>query len=93
MIFIGFTQRIGRMDVESIRKFMEKRKDVERVILFCRQEPVDKVKELLEGFEVVVTKSPYKDAKRKAKEFKEKGKEVMVVDLQDFGERAIRDVC
>ncbi len=61
--------------------------------MFCREEPVEEVKEMAKDYEIVVTESPRKEAKRLARELKRQGKRVEVVDLQDFGERAIRDVC
>jgi len=54
---------------------------------------VDKIKELAKDYEFVVTNDPVKEAKNLAKKLKENGKKVIVEDLQDFGERAIRDVC
>ncbi len=92
MIFIGYTQKLGRVDVNGIEKY-RKNNDVEKVIVFCREEPVKKVKDLAKDYEIVITDSPRKEAKAKAKELKRDGKTVKVFDLQDFGERAIRDVC
>ena len=92
MIFVGFTHQFGRVDYDSIEKY-KRSNDVERVVVFCRKEPVNKVKELAKGYEFVVTSSPMKEAKNFARKLKEEGKKVVVEDLQDFGERAIRDVC
>ena len=92
MIFIGYTQKLGRVDVNGIEKY-RKNNDVERVIIFCREEPVEKVKDLVKDYEIVTTDSPRKEAKVKARELKREGKIVEIFDLQDFGERAIRDVC
>ena len=92
MIFVGFTHQFGRVDYNSIEKY-KRSSDVERVVIFCRKEPVDKVKELAKDYEFVVTSNPMKEAKNFAKKLREKGKKVVVEDLQDFGERAIRDVC
>ncbi len=92
MIFIGYTQKLGRVDVNGIEKY-RKNNDVERVIIFCREEPVEKVKGLAKDYEIVITDSPRKEAKVKARELKREGKTVEIFDLQDFGERAIRDVC
>ncbi len=92
MIFIGYTQKLGRVDVDGIEKYKGSN-DVEKVIIFCREEPVEKVKELAKDYEIVITDSPRKDAKIRAKELKKVGKTVEIFDLQDFGERAIRDVC
>ena len=92
MIFIGFTHQFGRVDYDGIEKYKRSNK-VERVVIFCRREPVDKIKELAKDYEFVVTSNLMKEAKNFAKKLKEKGKKVVVEDLQDFGERAIRDVC
>ena len=92
MILIGFTQKMGRVDVKSIEDY-KKRNEIEKVYVFCREEPVEEVEEMAKDYEIIVTESPRKDAKRLAKELKKQGKKVEVVDLQDFGERAIRDVC
>ncbi len=92
MIFIGYTSKLGRVDVEGIAKFRE-RNDVERVIVYCREEPAEAVAEIAEDIEINITENPRKAARQKAKELKASGKKVEVFDLQDFGERAIRDVC
>ncbi len=92
MIFVGYTSKMGRVDVESIESF-KKSNDVEKVYVFCREEPAEELKELVKDYEIVLTDRPYRSAKRFAKEIKASGKRVMVVDLNDFGERAIRDVC
>ncbi len=92
MIFIGYTQRLGRVDVDGIEKY-RKDNDVEKIVIFCREKPVEKVKELAKDYEIVITDSPIRDARNKAKELKKDGKVVEIFDLQDFGERVIRDVC
>ena len=92
MIFIGYTSKLGRVDVESIENY-RKKNDVERVLIFCREEPAESVAELIKDMEIIVVENPRKEARRKAKELKASGKKVEVFDLQDFGERAIRDVC
>ena len=92
MIFVGYTHRLGRVDHESIENY-RKNKDVERVVIFCRIEPSKEIEDLFKSYEVIVTENPRKEAKRFAKEMKKQGKKVEVFDLQDFGERAIRDTC
>ncbi len=92
MIFVGFTSKLGRVDVESIEKFKENN-DVEKVYVFCREDPSDAVKNLARDYEIVKTKNPHADAKKLVKDLKKSGKRVLMVDLNDFGERAIRDVC
>ncbi|MCD6449337.1 MAG: hypothetical protein J7L34_02355 [Thermotogaceae bacterium] len=92
MIFVGFTHQFGRIDYSGIEKYKEKNK-VERVVIFCRKAPIDEIKQLAKGYEFVITSNPRKEARAYAKRLKKEGKKVVVEDLQDFGERAIRDVC
>ncbi len=92
MIFIGYTSKLGRVDIEGIESY-RKKNEVEKVMIFCREEPAESVAKLIKDMEIIVVENPRKEARKKAKELKSIGEKVEVFDLQDFGERAIRDVC
>ena len=94
-IFIGFSNGFGKVDVESLKEYVETH-DVEKIYIFVRKEPLEKIKkECIEAVKVDiefnVTLNPVKEAKRLKKSLK--GKKVVVQDLEDFGKRALRDVC
>ncbi len=91
MIFIGYTKKLGLVDVEAVRDFVKK-KGVEGVELYCEEEPAEKVKASVVDFSIHVVSNSKKAAKMRAKELKKKGEKVYLVDLREFGEKAIRDV-
>ena len=92
MIFIGYTHKPGRVDYESIEEY-KKRNDVERTVVFCREAPSKDLSDLFRDYDIRVSDNPRRSAKELAKDLKRSGFKVVVVDLQDFGERALRDTC
>jgi len=92
--FIGYTSKLGRVDVDNIEKYRS-RNAVDEVVVFCQEDPAESVKSLVEekGYKLRIDENPRKAARALAKELKSRGEKVEVFDLQDFGERAIRDVC
>ena len=94
-IFVGFSSGFGKVDIESLKEYLENH-DVEKIYVFVRKEPLEKIKEecsreIKVDVEFIVTPTPSKDAKKLKKSLKKR--KVILQDLEDFGKRSLRDVC
>lgn len=92
MIFIGFRDKIGRIDVGGVVKHINKHKGKYSEVYFLHRKPLHPAVEKLihdAGFKHILTKNFNTEIAK----LKEKGK-VEVHDFDDFGDRVLsRDIC
>lgn len=91
MIFVGFRDKIGRIDVGGVVKYINQNKEKYSEVYFLHRKPLHPAVEGLindAGFKHILTNN----FKGEIAKLKEKGK-VEVYDLDDFGDRALsRDI-
>ncbi len=92
MVFVGFRNQIGRMDVNGVIKHVNRNKGKYTEVYLLHKKPLHPSVEKLiydAGFKTILTDN-FKGEIAKLKE----ENEVEVHDLNDFGDRALsRDIC